>query len=168
MSTVKDRKIDISKVLGAALIGGTSAAGLIFSYQVMKIYQHNKHKLDPPAPNMQERNPHMVEQFEKFIGWFYRLCPEIYRDEYQKKIKTAISFAELVCVIENQLLHKEIKPITRDRIESKIYARICMINLREARNFFKTDIIMDITDSLDIISLSLANHLSNIRALTDV
>ena len=42
MSTVKDRKIDISKVLGAALIGGTSAAGLIFSYQVMKIYQHNK------------------------------------------------------------------------------------------------------------------------------
>jgi len=163
-----ENDFSVAKILAGAAIAGSLGAGLVFLSQISKNRNAKGHRLSPPAPNMEERDPTMSNQFRSLMDWFYRMCPDENKNEYKRLVKSAISLAELVCIIENQILKHEVHPHTTDRVEANLYALLSMKYLRETRNLFHTKIINDLTDILDVISFCLSTHLQNIRTLTSI
>lgn len=157
-------KIGFMMAAGAAVFGFGS-----FLYQAQSLYFKGKKRLDPEAPNMKLLEEKIYDIYFNFITVYYAF---IQNDEkkrlYRKSIRESIYNAEVVFVIENQLLRQEIHGTTKDKIDANVFAVQSLEKLRDALLCFETSSSAeDAAQMVDDVSYLLSIHINNISVLID-
>lgn len=111
---------------------------------------------------MQEREPELVYLYQKFMGAFYKICPEYNKSQYQRYVKRSIRNTEAIMLIETQLLRNEIPRITLHRNQARVHAQIAIESLRSLQKLFSTEIIQSVNDNADIGNLKYIVFLINL------
>lgn len=159
--------IEVKGIVSGAAVGLLLGAIYAGVSQVAKISFQPTIVLDPRAENMEDIAPDLAGVFRFFMGSYYRICSNKYKPDFKVLIQEAIRSAEAVMCIEVQIKEREVKPLRGYRAESTAHARRCLRKLRESRKYFDTEIIHQITEHINFISVYLADHLQNIRNLTE-
>ena len=83
-------EIDPSRVVALGVTGLFIGSIIGVFAQVAKLDLKSEGKLDPDAPNMEELEPELVVLYSKFMGPFFRLCPERNRKTYKNYVRNSI------------------------------------------------------------------------------
>lgn len=142
----------VAIVAGAGLFVG-AVWGILG--QIASLDLKGEGDLDPPAPYMQNLEPELVILFKKFMGPFYKLCPERFKKKYQHCVKKSIRNAEAIMLIETQLLNKEIERVPEHRTQAAAHGMICLSSLRNIQNYFDTDIVLNVRDAVDVVFVNI-------------
>lgn len=159
---------DYKKVFSGALLGMFVGGIATVIKQVASLHSNPDKRLDPHAPNMEELAPNLADAFRSFMGPFYKMCNDEYKEDYKKTVKEAIELAEMVMVIQNQLMKGEIAPVWKHRTEANAYANLCSKKLRNLRDYFDSQILYQIGETIDYIDVTIADQLANIRNMTEI
>ena len=145
--------------------GSAIEMGLEVSRNVKKL---KKHRLDPHSPNLEQRDRNLADMFRLFMGPFYNACPNENKEEYMDYIRGAIRLAEVICIIETQLINGEIpQPSSKEHVEARVYQEYCMEYLKFTKHYFdkQTMFLNEVSDTIYLISTQLIDHLMNIKTL---
>lgn len=161
------RKLQLNgpKIASGALLGLVAGAAGVFLYQVSKNITKRKHRLDPPAPEMEEADPDLANHYRILMGHFYRMSPDSRKEEYKSNIKDAIQCGEYVCVIESQLKLNLKTAENIDLIQAKYFYQSSLEFLKKCSYMFSETIEQDYTAVVNAISVKWANHITNIETL---
>jgi hypothetical protein len=97
--------------------------------------------------------------FGKFIGPYYRLCPDRNKKRYQSAgilanarvltaaVRKSIEHAEALMLIENQLLHKEVERNHSQRTQASAHAQLAMDALRSTQQHFDSEVLNSVKDT---------------------
>lgn len=119
-------QVDPARVAGLAAVGLFTGAVIGVLSQIAKLDFTGEGDLDPPAPNMQQLEPELIILYRKFMGPFYKLCPDRNKKKFQFQIRKAIKHAEAVMLVENQLLKNEIARVPENRTQTAVHSLISM------------------------------------------
>ena len=150
-------EIDPSRV--AVVAGAGLFVGAVWGMlsQIAKLDLKGEGQLDPPAPYMQKLEPELVILFKKFMGPFFRLCPERNKDKFRARVRKSIRNAEAIMLIESQLLNNEIARTPNNRTQAAAHGMICMSSLRRIQNYFDTEIVTNVSDANDVVFVNIGN-----------
>lgn len=134
--------------------------------QVAKLDLRGELELDPPAPNLKDREPDLIPVFQKFMGAFYKLCPSENLEVYERRVKRAIANIEFVMLTETMMLKGELPSSTHNRNLAKTHGLIAMNALRRLPRLFKTEILEEVSQNVECAVTYVTLHLNNIHVLT--
>lgn len=161
LARLNPKKIAAGVFVGS-VVGGIWQVGA----QLAKMHIKPTQELDPPCPNMEAVDSFLSDQFRTFMGPYYKLCPDEHKTSFKKLVREALFHAEAVMLIVVQLRKGEIAKSIKERQEAAAHRSICLDRLRKTNDLFRSQISMQVKDTIDIISYVLSEQLNNIYVLT--